>query len=87
MNQHRDVNLKALAQLFFTQRLRAKLTQKEVADYLGVTTETLEGYERAITPIPKLHVYGLSNCLNIEPSKVEECMRHPSPTSESDDED
>ncbi|MEY4616659.1 MAG: helix-turn-helix protein [Pseudomonadota bacterium] len=80
------MNEKGLAQLIFTRRLKLKRSQKEIAEYLGVSEETLERYERGLLPIPLVHIYGLSNCLNIEPSKLEDYVELPPIISEGNGE-
>ncbi|MDR0974443.1 MAG: helix-turn-helix transcriptional regulator [Ruminococcus sp.] len=49
-----------------SQRIRAGLTQKELAEKIGVTARTIQNYERGVKPAARFeHVRALANIFGI----------------------
>ena len=57
------------------KRLKARQSLAATAGYLEISTELLTEYEQGIRGIPLMHVYALSNFLNVSPTEVLHLIR------------
>lgn len=64
-NQLKDVRVN-IGQLIRVARVKQKLTQKEVADYVGTTLPTLIKIEKGVAPYSIELLIKLTNLLKIE---------------------
>jgi len=59
-----------LGSLFKKSRLERGVSIEKVAAYLEISEREVIGYEEEHKNIPLRHIYGLSNCLGVDPDLV-----------------
>ena len=59
-----------LGHLIRTARLNSGMTAAEVSEYLKISPKVLLEYEEGGDAIPLIHLYGLSNILDIPPRQI-----------------